>query len=312
MGNKIKGMANPNVNGVNEATGGIQMFFEKLIDFIPLSIAAFIVFSIAFLLARYVRSVINKAIYRTGVEDAQQLATMFGGLAHGVIILIGISVALEIINVDISFIVGSLTFALGFSLKDVLSNYFAGAMILLQKPFHVDDIVKIGDDIGVVKNVTARTTEVRTFDGEMLIIPNNDVFTSRVRDFSRYPERRIEIAVSVAYETDLKLALQLLLSLSETNERLLHFPQPVALVDSFHEGSIGLVLRVWINSKENMWEIKSELISAIQKSFADHKIVIPFPIRSIENRPHVPEAVPLSESELAAAAQSQKATTPSA
>lgn len=298
---------NAAAKGVAETHSGISTFLTNIIDIIPLAIAGIIVFVIALLMARYVRSLITKAIFKTGAEDADQLAKLFGGLSHGVIVLMGLSVALNIVKVDISFIVGSLTFALGFALKDVLSNYFAGAMILLQKPFKVNDIIKIGEDVGVVKSVTARVTTLRTFDGELLVIPNNDVFTSRVRDFSAFSERRISVNIPVSYDTDLENALRLLLNVADANKTVLSFPKPSAQVDQFNDSSISILLRVWVQSVENIWDVQSALIQEVKVAFEAHKIAIPLPIRVIQEAGKKEANVHVDRDETLASAKNTKA-----
>ncbi len=185
---------------------------------------------------------------------------------------------------------------IGFAVKDVFADLFAGIMLFFDRPFKIGDIINIGDTWATVKDIKVRTTRLKTFDGTLVVYPNSKVTSSVITNVSVYNGRRIELKVGVDYATDLKKAekaiwgaiktLQKKGMILEKTEKKQHF----VFVNEFANSSINFKILFWYNpeyaKEHNIWFgiIKSELIDAIHKEFKKSKIGIPFPQVTLSER----------------------------
>jgi small-conductance mechanosensitive channel len=178
---------------------------------------------------------------------------------------------------------GAVGVGLGFGLQKIAANYISGFAILLDRSVKLGDLVTIDNRHGEVTRLTARYVVVRSGDGTEAIIPNESVITSTVLNHS-YSDRlaRVDLPIQVAYQTDLRLALETLLAIARAMPRVVKSPEPVALVKNFGESGIDLELMVFINDPEaGRANLKSELSLQIFDAFRAQGIEIPFPQREV-------------------------------
>lgn len=183
---------------------------------------------------------------------------------------------------DIIATLGLGSVALGFAFQDIVKNFLAGILILIQNPFSIDDQVIIGDYEGVIEQISFRTTQVRTYQGERIFIPNATVFSSAVQVRTAYPHRRTDLEVGVDYNTPLKDAVDILHRSIEQVEGVLSNPQPEVDLLGFGDSSIGLVARYWTSPEQaQVRRTQTKAILAIKSAFDRADINIPFPIRTV-------------------------------
>ncbi len=201
-------------------------------------------------------------------------------------VVVGMLIALSLVGIDITVLSvfgGALGVGLGLGLQKLAANYVSGFTILLDRSLKLGDLVTIDNRYGEVTRLTARYVVVRSLDGTENIIPNETVVTSTVVNHS-YSDRRVRIegSIQVAYDSDVRKALGLLVDTARAHPRVVASPAPVALLKSFGDSGINLDFFVWINDPEaGRGNLQSELNLQILDAFRKHGIAIPFPQREV-------------------------------
>lgn len=171
---------------------------------------------------------------------------------------------------------GILGIIIGFAAQTTISNFLAGVLLFADMPFKVGEPVSIGDVSGVVTEVSILSTKVRTWDGYVVRLPNQDVFTATISNYSRNVARRIVMQVGIAYGSDIGKAKDAILRALEEHPYVLVKPAPDVYVDSFGDSAIVLNVRAWAPNK--VWfTTRMELPDIIKKALDDAGIEIPFP-----------------------------------
>lgn len=183
---------------------------------------------------------------------------------------------------DIIATLGVGSVAIGFAFQDIFKNFLAGIILLVEEPFRLGDEIVIGDYQGKVENISIRTTKIRTYKGERVLLPNSTVFTDAVKVVTAYTSRRTDLAVGVDYNTSLPEATKLL---EETIKRVggvMEEPAPEIDVVNFGDSSIDFIVRYWTNPQQKqLRNVQTRAMIAIKKVFDDADISIPYPIRTL-------------------------------
>lgn len=199
---------------------------------------------------------------------------------------LAILIALDSVGIDITTLAvfgGALGVGVGFGLQRITSNFISGIILLFDRSIRPGDVISIGDRFGWVQALHARYIVVRDRDGVETLIPNENLITSEVTNWS-YTDRqvRVRIPVQISYDNDPRLAMQLLIEASSANDRVLTQPQPQARLIGFGDNGIDLELRLWLGDPENgIGNVKSDINLAIWDKFKEHDINIPFPQRDV-------------------------------
>lgn len=183
---------------------------------------------------------------------------------------------------DIIAALGLGSVAIGFAFQDIFKNFLAGVLLLLQEPFRIHDQVIIGNYEGTVERIDIRTTQIRTYQGERVLLPNSTVFTSAVQVRTAYGKRRTDLEVGVDYNTPLSEAAELLQETIMRVEGVLSNPAPEIDLVSFGDSSINFVVRYWtLPQQQQVRHVKTQAIISINKAFNRAGISIPYPIRTL-------------------------------
>lgn len=202
--------------------------------------------------------------------------------------LIGIAVlvALSVAGFDLTTLTvvgGALGIGIGFGLQKVTSNLISGFLLLFDRSIRPGDVISVGESYGWVEKMGARYLVVRDRDGVDTLIPNEELITTRVINWS-YGDRhvRLKLPVQISYGDSPRLAMQLLLEASGANERVIDDPGPVVRLMGFGDDGINLELRVWINDPEQgVNNVRSDINLMIWDAFKTHNITIPYPQRDL-------------------------------
>lgn len=187
--------------------------------------------------------------------------------------------AIHQLGFNISVLLGAagiMTVAIGFASQTSASNLISGLFLLGEKPFEVGDVLRVDGDSGEVISIDLLSVKLRTFDNLLVRIPNESLIKTKFVNLTKFPIRRIDITVGVAYRENIKQVTQILLELVGNEPRSLEEPQPFCIVTEFGDSSINLQLSLWCR-REVFRDLKSELMIAIKESFDHHNIEIPFP-----------------------------------
>lgn len=193
--------------------------------------------------------------------------------------------ALSVMGVDLKslgVLIGALSVGIGFGLQHIVNNFISGILILFERPFRIGDWIVINGHEGIVRKINIRSTELETFDKAQVIIPNADIISGALTNWTLHDTMgRLTINFGVGYASDLKKVLKLTLEAAEDDERILSDPPASAIVTSFDDSSIGIQLRCYVGDISKRVSVKSDLIIKIHQIFQENGIEIPFPQRVI-------------------------------
>jgi len=211
---------------------------------------------------------------------------LFAKLVKILLVTIAIVAGLSSVGVDLTaFAVfsGAVGVGLGFGLQKVVGNLISGIILLVDKSVKPGDVIAVADYFGRIDTLNARYVSVITRDGVEHLIPNEDLITQRVENWSYSNSLlRLRRAVGISYESDLRLAMKLCLEACDDVQRVLKDPKPVCLIKGFGDSSVDLEMRFWINDPMNgRANVTSEVYLAVWDKFHQHGIQIPFPQRDL-------------------------------
>jgi small-conductance mechanosensitive channel len=178
--------------------------------------------------------------------------------------------------------IGLIGLGISFALKDMIANFISGIMILVNRPFKIGDQIKVGGEEGTVKDIQIRATDIKTYDGRKVIVPNSQLYNGVVINNTAYDERRFEVIVGVGYDDDIEKAVELAEETLQEADKVEENPEPQVLVNELGGSSVNLKLRGWTRpSKANMIQAASEVTQSIKQKYDENQIDIPYPIRTV-------------------------------
>ncbi|HEX7181059.1 MAG TPA: mechanosensitive ion channel family protein [Thermoanaerobaculia bacterium] len=258
--------------------------FVLLLPNLGLAILALIAF---WLLARGLRSLSLRLLRR--VSHSEQVSWLLSQTLYLAVVVVGASVALGILGLQktvASLLAGAgiVGLALGFAFQDIAANLMAGMYLSIQRPFRRGHLIKTQDYFGVVKEVTLRWTEIISQQGQMVLIPNKQVFENPIMNYSQLGRRRIDLTVGVSYGDDLEKVRRIAMQAVEGVTGRLPDREIELFYEEFGESSIDFSIRFWIEFKRQTDYLlaRSEAILRIKEAFDANGITIPFPIRTLD------------------------------
>lgn len=269
-------------SGVSTAWAKIEGMINGAIAMLPNLVVALIVFLIFYAIAREIKWLVRRIT--TKHRHARNLGLVLGRLSQGIIILVGLFIALSIVIPsfkagDLVQLLGISGVAIGFAFRDILQNFLAGILILLTEPFHIDDQIVFKGFEGTVENIQTRATTIRTYDGRRIVIPNSELFTNSVMVNTAFENRRMEYEVGIGYNDDIDLAKQLILEAIASVDEVLKDPPPDALVVALAESTVNIRARWWVKPPRRTEVLQSQdkVLTAIKKKLTANGIDLPFP-----------------------------------
>jgi small-conductance mechanosensitive channel len=233
------------------------------------------------------RFVVQRLLKRTRFDVSLQYA--IGKIAGYVFVILGFFIALEINGVNLSslaVLAGAVGVGVGFGLQNVINNFVSGLIILAERPIAIGDRIEVGNVAGQVVKISMRSTTVVTNDNISIIVPNSDLTSHAVTNWSHGdPRVRIRLSVGVAYGTDPEKLRRVLLEVAKAHPKVLADPSPDVFFIGFGDSSLNFELAVWtaeMTSKPRRF--RSELYYAIEKILRENKIEVPFPQRDLHLR----------------------------
>ena len=183
---------------------------------------------------------------------------------------------------DLVALLGLGSVAIGFAFQDIFKNVLAGVLLLLQEPFSLGDQIIVSDFEGTVEEIALRSTQIRTYQGELVVMPNSIVFTSPVQVMTGKPQRRTDLEIGVDYNTPLPLAIATLHNAAQTIEEVDATPSIEVDITGFGDSSIDLVVRYWTHPEQkSVRRIKTQMMLALKQACDKADITIPYPIRTV-------------------------------
>lgn len=266
----------------NVNPGVIEKFLDELPDkafHLGLRIVlAILVLLIGMQLIKLIRKILQKALYRSHVdESAVHFIDSFSKYALYFLLIIFIASWLGVDAASIIAILGSVSVAIGLALQGSLSNFAGGVLILILKPFVLGDYIRDGaGNEGIVSGIDVFYTQLTTFDNKIIVLPNGTLANGCITNYTRCSKRRFDVKVSIAYKEDIRHAKEVLLAVLKEDEGILKNEEMVVLVDSLGDSSVNLIVRGWVK-QEDYWPAIWRMTEKVKYALDDAGITIPFP-----------------------------------
>jgi len=227
-----------------------RQFGDRLVTHIADLAAAVVFLALTVLVARVVRRGVGKALRRTSTEPHVEL--LLAKLAYSAVFAVGLLIALSLGGVNLGVLVGSLglaTIALGFALQDIVSNLAAGVVLLLEHPFTRGDYIAVDGTEGTVEDIRVRATQLRSPDGQRVLVPNKLLFTNVLTNASATMRRRVEVVLELPYGQDAAKTRELLLAAVTGVDGVSEDPAPRLLTEDLGENALSLRLWFWVDPR---------------------------------------------------------------
>ena len=255
---------------------------EPVTAFLSNLAAAIAAIVITLFASRFVKSWIAKLGFRYEQLD-DTLFVFLSKFAQVVVLAVGSVFVLNSFGVQTTSIVallGAAGLAVGLALQGTLSNFAAGIMLIVFRPFKRGDYVSVSGQSGTVKEISIFTTELGTPDNLQIIVPNGRFWGAPITNFSAYGTRRLDVTFGVAYASDLKQVEEVLAQVIAADKRIHQDPAPVIKVSNLNQSSVDFVVRIWCDSSD-LWTLRLDLNRQVKDNFDAQKIEIPFPTTTI-------------------------------
>lgn len=256
---------------------------RNTIENLPLLLGAIIVVLMTWLVARGVRYLAFSWAQQT--EGDSNTEILIGRLSYGGVWIVGSVIALGVLGLDFGALLGALgltSVAIGFSLKDVLSNYISGVILLAARPFKINDQVVIKDYEGTITQIQLRAITLRTYDGRLVYIPNQEVFQTSITNNTASPRRRSSVIVGIDYEEDISRAKTVILEALESLQQVEPNPQSEVLVMELAASTVNLEVRFWVDSRRAGFLTTTSLVAqAIKEALETESIDMPTDIYTL-------------------------------
>jgi small-conductance mechanosensitive channel len=268
---------------INTVTDSLQDLLGSAVKIFPAIITALIIIMLTRYAAQFTRNIADRVGKKT--LNSKSLRLLLRKTAHITTWIVGIVFACVVAFPglrlgDIIATLGLGSVAIGFAFQDIFKNFLSGILILIQQPFQIDDQIVVGDYEGTVERIDIRTTKIRTYDGERILMPNSEVFTSAVRVRTAFNQRRTDLAVEVDYNTPLPEAKHILQKTIEGVEGVLDNKPPEIDLVGFGDSSIDFIVRYWTHPRQpQVRQVHTRAIMAIKEALDAADISIPYPIR---------------------------------
>lgn len=261
----------------------LETWWQSFLNNLPSIVAGLLIFLFSIYLARWLVRAVERVMARRG-GDAE-LTLLVGRLTRGAVITLGVVLALQQAGVDVTAILtglGVVGFTVGFALKDISANFVAGIILLFQQPFDLGDTISVNQYTGTVLDINLRATEMLTIDGLQVTIPNNDLLTSTITNFSRSAQRRITVQVGVGYDNDLHEVERITLEAVRGMEGVLEDPAPQVLFDKFGDFAVNMTVYYWYaTDRFGYGDITNQGVSALKDTLEKAGVSMPFPIQTV-------------------------------
>ena len=237
---------------------------------------AILILIVGYILAKIASKIVLKINFANLTNHGQLILKRV--VFYTIMVLMFIS-ALRELGFDLSVVLGAagiLSVAIGFASQTSASNLISGVFLMLERPFSIGDIIQVESTTGEVISIDLLSVKIRTRDNLFVRIPNESMIKTQVTTLTKYPIRRVDLILGIAYKEDIEIVKKLLHSIANKNPLCLDEPLPLFILQGFGSSSVDIQFSVWAK-RENFLELKNSMYQEIKQQFDAHNIEIPFP-----------------------------------
>lgn len=260
-----------------------QEWLTSFLQYLPKLIAGIVIFIVTLIGASYVATWVKK-IAKKKIDNVEMLQLIFL-LTRWTLIIVGTIFALDQVNFDVTGFIAGLGvagFTIGFALQDIAKNFISGLLLLYRQPFNLGERVIIGDYLGSVKEINVRDTVIETLEGELVIIPNREVFENPIVNLTHTRFRRREVMIGLGYEEDADHAMKIFLDAVKLIPGVESDPGPAVRAEELGDSVLVLKAQFWVDQQANDFlEVHSDVVTAIKVAAEENNINLPYPVQTV-------------------------------
>jgi small conductance mechanosensitive channel len=279
-------------NVVETTVAGSQNILATVKDFLITKgtafaidlLAAILIFVVGRWLAKWISILVGKAMTRARVE--QILVTFVQHMCYFGLLAFVIIAALDRVGIKLTAaiaVLGAAALAVAFALQGSLSNFAAGILMVIFKPFKIGDLVTVGGVQGTVQEIQILNTILNSPDNVRIVVPNSQVTGGTISNFTANATRRIDLTIGVSYDDDIKKAKQVIEGVLAADARILKTPAPMVAVSELADSSVNFVVRPWVKSAD-YWDVYFDTTAKLKTALEGNGLTIPFPQQDVNIR----------------------------
>ena len=274
---------------IEKVVSKIDSWLESLVSLLPNMAVSVLILILFILLAKLSKKVTQNLFSKT--SDNQVLSDLFGTIMRYTVIGLGLFIVMSVLGLEKAVTsllagVGIVGIALGFAFQDISANFISGILLAFKTPFRLGDVVELNGIMGTVEKTTIRVTTLKTFQGQVVYLPNKDVLQNPIYNYTELGKRRIDLSIGVSYSDNLQVVEKLV---CKTIKEMKGVIDPENVIFDYYEfgsSSINFNIRFWIDfpgpDDLGFLQVKNNAIKAIKNAFDQNEITIPFPIRTLD------------------------------
>lgn len=264
-----------NLNGIKDAA------IDYLFSAGPKVLLAILTLIIGSWLIKFIMRTTQKLMVKRNVDESLRgFLTGIVKFSLWIMLIISVAQTVGIETTTFVTVVGAAGLAIGLALQGSLANFAGGVLILLFKPFKIGDVIEANGEVGTVKKIDVLHTTVHTVTNKEIIMPNGPVANNTIVNIGRQATRRVDFAVGIAYNANIKEARKVILEVLEKDERIHKDPAAIVKLVNLGDSSLDLSVRAWCDTS-NYWDVYFDNLEAIKEALDEANISIPFPQRDI-------------------------------
>ena len=247
-------------------------------------IGALVLFIVGMWVAKAIRSSLRKALGRSEMDPT--LIPFLSGIIYYIVLAVLITAVLGLFGIETTSLIavlGAAGFAVGLAMQGTLSNFSAGVMLLIFRPFKIGDFIDAGGVAGSVHEIGIFSTTLNTADNVRIILPNSSVYGTTIKNFATNDNRRNDMVIGISYEDNISVAVDTIIGILKADRRVLADPEPLVAVAELADSSVNLNVRPWCR-KEDYWPLRADLHREIKEKLEAAGCSIPFPQTDVHMR----------------------------
>lgn len=272
-------LAQATTDGVTEEiSDSADSLIDQVSESIPRIGIALTIIVVGYLASRLLRVAVRRVLaHRNGPSFSQVMSRLTSWIFLAFVTGAAIAITFPSVKpVDLLAGLGFFSVAVGFAFQDILENTLSGVLLLFREPFVSGDQILVDGNEGTVEGITIRETQIRQFDGRLLIVPNRDVYKNAIRVQTNRADRRVEFTVGVSYDADLGLARRTMVDALKNLASVRAAPQPQALLTTFNTSTMDFAVRFWVDSSQgDAVQATDEAIQAVKEALDREEIAMP-------------------------------------